>query len=114
PDGNPSHDFTEAGDASGLGDVVVRGKYNFMRKPSMAMAAGVDLRLPTGKEEDLLGSGATQAKAYLIVGGAAKKVSPRASLGYTFSSGGGEVTGDLPNELGYSAGLDVAVHSRVT
>jgi hypothetical protein len=114
PGGSSSADFTESGDASGLGDVVVRGKYNFMRKPSVAMAAAVDLRLPTGKEEDLLGSGATQAKLYLIAGGAAKRFSPRASVGYTFSSGGGEFTGDLPNEASYSAGFDLGIHPRVT
>ena len=114
PDGSPSRDFAETDSASGLGDVVVRGKYNFKRSPSMAMAAGVDLRLPTGKEEDLLGSGATQAKLYLILGGAAKRFSPRANVGYTLSSGGGVYTGDLPNELSYSAGFDVAVHDRAT
>jgi hypothetical protein len=114
PDGSDSHTFLESGKKSGLGDVVVRSKYNFMSKPNLGMAAGLDLRLPTGDENNLLGSGATQAKLYLIVGGAAKKFSPRATGGYTFSSGGSDFTGDLPNELGYSAGFDFAVHPRAT
>ena len=114
PDGNRSRTFSQTGDESGLGDVVLRGKYNFVRKPELALAVGADLRLPTGREEDLLGSGATQAKLYLIAGGGAKRFSPRASVGYTLSSGGSDFTGDLPNELAYSAGFDLALHDRAT
>lgn len=113
-DGSSEHDFTEAGSKSGLGDIVVRGKYNFLARPSMSMAAGVDLRLPTGDDKNLLGTGGTQAKLYLIAGGAPKRFSPRASLGYTISSGGSDFTGDLPNELDYSAGFDAALHPRIT
>jgi hypothetical protein len=39
---------------------------------------------------------------------------PRASFGYTFSSGGSTYTGDLPDELYYTAGFDIVPHSRVT
>jgi hypothetical protein len=106
--------FREAGSANGLGDVVLRGKYNFMRRSGGALAAGVDLRLPTGDEADLLGTGATQAKLYLIASGPAKRFSPRASVGYTFSSGGSDFTGDLPDEINYTAGFDAALHPRVT
>jgi len=77
-------------------------------------ALGTDLRLPTGKEEDLLGSGATQLKLYGVVGGAPGRFSPRAGFGYTFSSGGSDYTGDLPDELNYTAGFDLALHPRFT
>lgn len=106
--------FRESGSANGLGDVVLRGKYNFLRSSGGALAAGVDLRLPTGDEADLLGTGARQAKLYLIASGPARRFSPRASLGYTFSSGGSDFTGTLPDEINYSAGFDAALHSRVT
>jgi hypothetical protein len=114
PNGTDDNDFFENGSASGIGDVVLRGKYNFLTRPSYALAAGLDLRLPTGDDKNLLGSGATQLKAYAVVGGAPKRFSPRATVGYTFSSGGSAITGDLPNELNYGAGFDAAFHPRVT
>ena len=51
--------------------------------PRGSLAAFVDLRLPTGDEANLLGSGATQTKLSLVAGGGTGRFSPRASLGYT-------------------------------
>ncbi|HUG54668.1 MAG TPA: transporter, partial [Vicinamibacteria bacterium] len=65
-DGSDDAEFRESGSAEGIGDIVLRGKYNFLRRSSLSLAAAVDLRLPTGDENDLLGSGATQVKTYLI------------------------------------------------
>jgi hypothetical protein len=94
---------------------VLRGKYNFSRGAHTSVAAALDLRLPTGKSEDLLGSGATQAKLYLIAARvASKRFSPRAAFGYTYSSGGADFVGDLPDEVNYSAGFDAALHRRAT
>jgi hypothetical protein len=114
PPSNPdSTTYVETGSASGIGDMVFRAKYNFLSKPSAALAAALDLRVPTGDENNLLGSGGTQAKLYLVAGGTGR-LAPRASLGYTISSGGGTATGDLPNELNYTVGFDAAVNRRVT
>src|SRR4029453_5290492 len=99
---------------SGIGDLVVRGKYNFLRRPHGSLAAALDLRLPTGEEKGLLGSGAPQAKLFVIAGGATGRFSPRGSFGYTFSNGGSDFTGDLPDELYYTAGFDVVPHRRVS
>jgi len=112
--GGTSNTYLESGSASGLGDIVVRGKWNFLRERSFALAAATDVRLPTGNDEDLLGSGATQVKGYVILGGSPGRFSPRASFGYTFSSGGSDFTGDLPDELNYTAGFDLVPHPRVT
>jgi hypothetical protein len=113
-DGASEFTYPESGSASGLGDMLVRGKWNFFRGASASAAFGTDVRLPTGKEEDLLGSGATQVKLYGVVGGSPGRFSPRASFGYTFSSGGSDFTGDLPDELNYTAGFDLALHRRLT
>jgi Putative MetA-pathway of phenol degradation len=113
-DGSSEHTYLESGSASGIGDLLVRAKWNFLRKPSAGLALGLDLRLPTGDETNLLGSGATQTKVFLIAGGSPGRFSPRASFGYTFSSGGSNFTGDLPDEIGYTAGFDLAPHSRLT
>lgn len=111
-EGGASHTYDEAGTASGIGDMLVRAKWNFFRGDSSSAAIGADLRLPTGDEADLLGSGATQVKVYGVLGGSPGRFSPRASFGYTFSSGGSDFTGDLPDELNYSAGFDLGVHPR--
>jgi hypothetical protein len=113
-DGTDGRDFLESGSASGIGDVVLRGKWNFLRRADTSLALAADLRLPTGDEGNLLGSGATQTKLYLVVAGPARRLAPRASVGYTFSRGGSEFSGDLPDEIGYSAGFDAALHKRVT
>jgi Putative MetA-pathway of phenol degradation len=113
-DGQSTHTYPESGSASGIGDVLVRAKYNFLRKPGGSLAAFLDVRLPTGDENDLLGSGATQAKLALVAGGSPGRFSPRASFGYTFSSGGSDFTGDLPDELYYTAGFDIVPHRRFT
>ncbi len=115
PGGENRESFFESGSAEGIGDVVLRGKYNFFKGARANVAAALDLRLPTGKTEDLLGSGATQAKLYAIAAGTgSKRFSPRVSFGYTYSSGGADFVGDLPSEISYSAGFDAALHRRAT
>jgi hypothetical protein len=107
-------EFRESGTATGIGDIVVRAKWNFLKGGSSGMAATLDLRLPTGNADDLLGSGATQVKLALVAAKHAGRFAPRASAGYTFSSGGADFLGDLPNELNYSGGFDAVLHRRVT
>jgi hypothetical protein len=108
-----SQSFDESGAADGIGDVLVRTKYNFLRGRALDMAALLDLRLPTGKDEDLLGSGNFRTRLALVAGGSGR-FAPRASLGYTLSAGSGTYTGTLPDELDWSAGFDLAPHRRVT
>lgn len=112
--GGLENDYCQSGDATGIGDLVVRGKLGLHRGGSVSLAAGVDLRLPTGKEEDLLGSGATQAKLYLIASGAAKsRFSPHVNVGYTYT-GDSDLFGQLPDEIDYSVGFDAAPSARFT
>jgi Putative MetA-pathway of phenol degradation len=107
--------FLESGSAEGIGDMVLRGKYNFFRGTGTSVAAALDLRLPTGDTDDLLGAGATQAKLYAVAARvASRRFSPRIAAGYTFSSGGADYVGELPDEINYSAGFDAALHSRAT
>ncbi len=113
PSGSDQQSFAARGSASGVGDVVVRGKYRFWENSGSGLAAALDLRLPTGNEDDLLGTGATQAKLFFIASTSLGSFSPHANLGYTFSSGGpGDI--EVPDELNYAAGFDWAVHPRLT
>ena len=105
---------SDDGSASGIGDVLVRGKVRFADFGRGGLAGAVDLRLPTGDEEDLLGSGVGQARVSLIASGGFGRVSPHANVGYAVSSGDSDVVSDLPDELSYAFGLDFAVHPRVT
>lgn len=43
--------------ASGVSDFLVRGKYNVIRHGGTGVAAGAEVRLPTGDAENLLGTG---------------------------------------------------------
>jgi hypothetical protein len=51
------------GSATGVGDIAGRVKFNLGQGPRMGAALLAEIRLPTGKEEDLLGSGTTQFRA---------------------------------------------------
>jgi len=129
--------FAESGSATGLGDILVRSKYNFYRTETTALAAAIDLRLPTGDKDNLLGTGATQANVFFVGSGEYGVFSPHLNLGYTFSNGetseestsfesdpafgtvppeatARTVDLSIPNEFNYVAGVAVAVHPRVT
>ena len=129
----------ETRSATGLGDVLLRAKYNFVRSADYALAAAIDLRLPTGNEDDLLGTGATQTKVQLIASGEYGVFSPHASFGYTFSNGEvSDLTADVnatvepgsvenqftipppsfnpsvPDAVNYTFGFSAAAHPRLT
>ena len=114
PDGSDEQSFTSTGSASGVGDVLLRGKVNLASNEGGAFGLGLDVRLPTGDEDDLLGTGATQAKLYFISSGKFGRFSPYANFGYTLSSGGSDLVGDLPDEINFSSGFSLALHERVT
>jgi hypothetical protein len=58
-----------------------------MRVEGGGLAGGLDLRLPTGDDKNLLGTGATQAKLQFIASGTFARFAPHLNVGYTFSSG---------------------------
>lgn len=110
--------FSEGSRAQGLGDILLRGKIRFFDIDGGGVAAGVDVRLPTGDAEQLLGTGGTQVKVALIGSMAQGPFSPHVNLGYTVSTGGSaeplSVSPNVPDEFSYSAGFDAAVHPRLT
>jgi hypothetical protein len=55
----PAGSASTSQSASGIGDIAVRAKYNIFNNSRGALAGGVDLRLPTGDETDMLGTGRT-------------------------------------------------------
>ena len=112
---NPDeHIFALSGHAAGLGDVLVRAKYNVLPGRGGGLAAAIDVRTPTGDESDLLGTGALQAKVYGIGSIAVGNFSPHLNAGYTYTSHGGLPGASLHSEWNYAAGVDVAVSPRLT
>ena len=109
----------DAGSATGIGDVTIRGKVRFFDAAGGGLALAADLRLPTGDELDLLGTGATQFTATFIGSGLVGKFSPHVNIGYTVS---GDISDEAkanflaapPDEFDYTFGADIAVTPRFT
>lgn len=108
--GAKTADFTSSGSASGVGDVVVRGKYNLFRAGPQGVALGVDLRLPTGDKDNMLGTGSTQTAVYVIGSGdVGDRLSPHVNVGYTFANGG--IANDTFNYVG---GIEYGATPKLT
>lgn len=97
---------TAAVDASGVGDLIVRTKYNVIRRGGTGVALGVETRLPTGDTENLLGAGEASVKPRVIGSLEASRVSVHGELGYA--------TGGLSRELDYGAAIAVTGSPRLT
>jgi pimeloyl-ACP methyl ester carboxylesterase len=100
---------SSSGSATGIGDLVLRTKYRMWKIEGGGLAAGVDLRVPTGKEEDLLGLGTTQAK-FTLIGSkeTSNGIAPHFNLSYTYSGEGNLPEVEIAKELGYIVGIEGA------
>jgi hypothetical protein len=111
--------FSGTGSASGVGDLIVRVKANGLRESGRALAVGVDLRMPTGDEKDLLGSGALGVKPFAAFSAVVGRLSPRANIAWQWNGRSVLATdvrsgrkGELPDQLLYVVGTDVGVSDR--
>jgi hypothetical protein len=111
---------TRSGTASGVGDVVIRAKYNVLNRRAWAIAESIDVRLPTGDERDLLGVAGPQVKLTFIASSAVGNLSPHVNLAYTIS-GSSSVADDEDafvsaplEEISYAVGADFAPSLRTT
>ena len=108
------------GSASGIGDIVLRGKYIVWPAEGGGVAAGVDFRLPTGDEENWLGVAGSQTKIYVAASTAYGRLSPHFNFGYTFSGESSAAKDDdVPvfapaNEVTYAGGVDASLTPRLT
>jgi hypothetical protein len=113
--------FTAVGSASGLGDMTVRMKSSLARRTYGNFGLGLDVRLPTGDEMNLLGTGTIGLQPFAVWSATLQKVSPHINLGYTWNGSsllaGNPATGesaDFPDLASYALGADVSVNSRLT
>jgi hypothetical protein len=116
--GQISRTMSDSARAQGLGDIVARAKWRFFERDGAGLAAGVDVRLPTGDTEQLLGTGGVQTKLLFIGSMTSGAFAPHVNLGYTFSSVDDPAPLSpepvIPNEINYAAGFDFAVSPRIT
>ncbi len=112
--------FTEA-TATGVGDLLVRAKSTLVREGGRAMAAGVDLRLPSGDEENLLGSGAFGVRPFVAFSSSYRALAPHANIAYQWNGESllaGDIRAgrkaDLPDQFVYAVGTDLSVNDRLS
>ena len=113
--------FTAFGRASGVGDVTIRLKSTLARRGPQGFAVGMDLRLPTGDEQNLLGAGAPGVKGFFVWSRASRAFSPHVNAGYLWNGSstlaGNPATGeseDLADLVAYTAGADFGLNPRLT
>jgi hypothetical protein len=104
--------YSASGSASGVGDILVRGKYRLVDMNGGGLAGNVDLRLPSGKAENLLGTGAFAGTVSLIGSSVYGRIAPHFNVGYT-GSAQGDVS-NVPNEFGYRFGSEFVASPRAT
>ena len=92
--------------ASGVGDVALRAKYTVVSGAAGAVAAAAEVRLPTGDESNLLGTGAT---SYRFLG-----IGSLEQGRFTLHGNGGVVFGGISDELTVGGAVGVAVHPQFT
>ncbi len=120
---------SRAGEATGVGDVVLATKVNLWKlrraeKDHGGISLGVEVRLPSGDSHNYLGSGAFGSKPFATFTYAGH-FSPHFNVGYQINgktdlitvpsfATGTLVKGTLPNRLIYSGGIDYALLKRLT
>jgi len=92
--------------ATGFADLVVRTKYTLVNEVSKGMALAADVRVPTGRREDLLGAGTTSLKVSGIGSVERGPASANANAGVSF--------GGLTSEISYGGAVTYAASGRVS
>jgi len=92
--------------ASGFGDVSVRGKYELLSGHGGGLAAAAEVRLPTGREEDLLGAGRRFIRVLAIASLEGPAAAAHANIGWG--------QGGISDEFTYAAGVAFAPAARLT
>lgn len=108
--------------ASGLGDVALRAKVRLYERHQGGVALGVDLRVPTGDPEGMLGTGVTRTLVSGIWSAGVGTLAPHASVGFEYWSNPFQIYDPLQQaaiDAGrhgavYDAGLEWAATPRLT
>ncbi|HUK34662.1 MAG TPA: transporter [Vicinamibacterales bacterium] len=98
---------TASAESTGLADIIVRGKYTlYSSRSGDGAAAAVDVRLPTGQQDDLLGAGTPSVKVSGIGSINRGPVAVHVNAGVS--------VGGLATEVDYAAAVELAATPRAT
>lgn len=89
------------GNATGLGDVLLRVKYHWLQSDTHNVAAALQVKTATGDEDDFLGTGDNTVRPLFIYSRLFGSFTPHVNLGYEFNLDDSE-----QNSLEYAAGFD--------
>ncbi len=76
-----------SGASTGIGDILLRSKYNLFTSTWIDLAPALDVKLQTGDDDELLGTGRTSIKPFAILSKNINRFTPHLNLGYEFNSG---------------------------
>ena len=76
-----------SGASTGIGDIFLRSKYNLFTSEWIDFTSALDVKLQTGNKNELLGTGRTSIKPFLIFSKSVSRFTPHLNLGYEFNSG---------------------------
>jgi hypothetical protein len=116
-----SASFTEylPGTASGPGDIVISTKGTIFTWEQYGLAIGGELHLPTGDEQNFLGSGAVGIKPYFVIARRGR-IAPHVNLAYQWNASSAlaiDQSGrqqSLPGFFAYTLGADIGLSKRFT
>lgn len=97
------------GSAMGLGDIALRMKVNAYLGAQGGISFVGDVRLPTGDEENFLGTGATTVRAFAIASTSYGSFSPHINAGYFYTNGENQ-----PSRATGAVGFDQLISESVT
>ncbi|MGB9463617.1 MAG: hypothetical protein WBR10_00755 [Candidatus Acidiferrum sp.] len=115
-----AQNFATGRASTGIGDVTFRVKGTVFKGEHNGVAAGVDVRAPSGDALNFQGTGAWGTRVFGIWSYSGR-FSPHVNAGYEWN-GSSILAGDvftgtkarLPNEFFYSAGIEVGIVKRLT
>jgi hypothetical protein len=109
--GTDSLTVKDTDDSTGVGDLVLRAKYNFWNARYVHMAAGLDLQLPSGSVDNLRGVGTPIVSPVFIASTPSfYGVSPHVNVGLHLSTN----TSKIEHEFFYNVGFDWSVFKPLT
>ena len=74
-----------SGSASGIGDVMLRGKYHLLERDGLHVAGGAQVQFGTADEEDFLGTGDTTVRPYVVLSRTFGIHTPHVNIGYEWN-----------------------------
>lgn len=108
--------------ASGIGDIALRAKIRLYEKDQGGVALGIDLRIPTGDPEAMLGAGVSRTLVSGIWSTTAGAFAPHASFGFEYWGEAFQIYDPLQQTridagrhgVAYEGGVEWAATDRLT